>query len=186
MPAEPDAPGTESAPPPEASPPAAAETKEDWETRFKYLFADFENFRRRSAKEKEAATLQARGALLRELLPLLEAFRAATSSAGRLPETDPLRRGFELLDREWGAFLRHEGVEPVAEVGRPFHEGEAEAVGEGPASEATPEGTVREVVQQGYRFYGGLLRPAKVIVARAETAAPSGSTAEAERPEAGA
>jgi len=180
------------APGPETSPPSAAavappETKEDWETRFKYLFADFENFRRRTAKERELATQQARGALLRELLPLLEAFRAATGSVARLSPTDPLRRGFELLDREWTTFLRHEGVEPVAEVGRPFHAGEAEAVGEAAASDAALDGMVHEVVQQGYRFFGGLLRPAKVIVARGkgpERLAPAEVEAGGDRPEA--
>jgi len=165
------------------SPPPEAEPKEDWETRFKYLLADFENFRRRAAKDREAATRQARGALLRELLPLLEAFRGAASSVGHLPPNDPLRRGVELLDREWTTFLRHEGVEPIAEVGRPFQAEEAEAVGEAPAREELPDGAVAEVVQQGYRFFGGLLRPAKVIVARAgrasgpAAAGPAGDSA---------
>jgi len=174
-------------PEPPAETPAAAEPKEDWETRFKYLLADFENFRRRSSKERELATQQARGALLRELLPLLEAFRAASGSLAHLPPADPLRRGLELLDREWATFLRHEGVEAVAEVGRPFHSGEEEAVGDGAPTEEAPDGTVLEVVQQGYRFYGGLLRPAKVIVARARAAevapAPERSPGD-ERPEA--
>jgi len=173
MPDEAPAPGPEPAPPTTAA--APAEPKNDWETRFKYLFADFENYRRRAAKEKEATTQQARGALLRELLPLLEAFRAATGAVVHLPASDPVRRGFELLDREWATFLHHEGVEPVAEVGRPFHAGEAEAVGEAPASEISPDGTVQEIVQQGYRFYGGLLRPAKVIVARARSTEPAPS-----------
>jgi len=168
MPDEAPAAGPETSPPSPATVPPP-EPKEDWETRFKYLFADFENFRRRTAKERELSTQQARGALLRELLPLLEAFRAATRSVAHLSPTDPLRRGFELLDREWTTFLRHEGVEPVAEVGRPFHAGEAEAVGEAAVSEATPDGTVHEVVQQGYRFFGGLLRPAKVVVARVKS-----------------
>jgi hypothetical protein len=49
---------------------------------------------------------------------------------------------------------------------------EAEAVGETVADEAHPDGTVAEIVQQGYRFFGGLLRPAKVVVARAPLPAP--------------
>jgi molecular chaperone GrpE len=186
MPDETPAPGPEPSP---ANPVAApeAEPKQDWETRFKYLFADFENFRRRAAKDREAASQQVRGALLRDLLPLLEAFRAATEAGASLPATDPLRRGFELLDREWAKFLRHEGVEPVAEVGRPFQAGEAEAVGDAPPTDAAPDGTVREVVQQGYRFFGGLLRPAKVIVARArplESPASAETVPGGEHPEA--
>ena len=103
----------------------------------------------------------------RELLPIIEAFRVAHEAFAHLPPSDPTRKGLDLLDHEWTKFLKHEGVEAVATVGRPFLADEAEAVGEVPASDRHPEGTVAEVVQQGYRFFGGLLRPAKVIVARA-------------------
>lgn len=187
MPEEVPAPAPEAtaapAPPPAESPPA-----EDWETRFKYLLADFENFRRRAVKERELVTRQARAGMLRELLPLFEAFRGAAASVDHLPSRDPLRTGFELLDREWAAFLKREGVEPVAEVGRPFRPDEEEAVGEAPPDGSAADGTVHEIVQQGYRFFGGLLRPAKVIVARArstarapaEEAAPDGEPPEAE------
>ncbi|HTP54717.1 MAG TPA: nucleotide exchange factor GrpE [Thermoplasmata archaeon] len=148
-----------------ATPPA--EPVEDWATRYKYLLADFENYRRRSERDRESVTRQSRGAMLRELLPILEAFQAARQAAERLPASDPLRQGFTLLDREWMTFLKHEGVEPVARVGEPFHAHESEAVGEAPPRPEAPGGSIVEVVQQGYRFFGGLLRPAKVIVARA-------------------
>ncbi len=151
----------------------APPSPEDWESRFKYLLADFENFRRRAEREREGVTRQARGAVLRDLLPIAEAFRSAVSARERLPSADPLRRGMELLDREWQRFLKHQGVEPVAEVGQPFRPEEAEAVGETAASPSAPDGSVAEVVQQGYRYFGGLLRPAKVIVARAPSAAPT-------------
>jgi molecular chaperone GrpE len=155
--------------PPPAPEGAAPPPAEDWATRYKYLLADFENYRRRSERDRESLTRQARGAMLRELLPILEAFRAARESTARLAADDPVRRGIELLDREWSTFLRHEGVEPVARVGAPFQPEEAEAVGEAPAPAGTPAGAVVEIVQQGYRFFGGLLRPAKVIVARGPT-----------------
>jgi molecular chaperone GrpE len=99
-------------------------------------------------------------------LPILEAFRAARDAVARLPADEPVRHGMDLLDREWTTFLKHEGVEPVAQVGAPFRPEEAEAVGEAPAPPGTPDHTVLEVVQQGYRFFGGLVRTAKVVVAR--------------------
>ena len=170
MPDDAPAPAPVEAPAPETP---APEAKEDWESRFKYLLADFENFRRRSARERETVTRQARGALLRELLPLVEAFRSATAAAVRLDPGDPMRRGLELLDREWSTFLRHEGVEAVAEVGQPFRAEEAEAVGEAAPTDRAPDGSIAEVIQQGYRFFGGLLRPAKVVVARGRAAGSS-------------
>lgn len=149
--------------------PAASSTgpPEDWATRYKYLLADFENFRRRVERDRESISRQARAGMVRELLPILEAFRTARESLTHLPLTDPVRKGLDLLEREWTTFLKHEGVEPVATIGRPFRAEEAEAVGEVPATAAHSDGTVAEVVQQGYRFFGGLLRPAKVVVARA-------------------
>jgi len=140
---------------------------EDWATRYKYLLADFDNFRRRVERDRESISRQARAGLVRELLPIIEAFRVARDSLATLPESNPMRKGLDLLDHEWTTFLKHEGVEPVAAAGRPFRAEEAEAIGEAPADEAHPDGSVVEVVQQGYRFFGGLLRPAKVIVARA-------------------
>jgi molecular chaperone GrpE len=151
----------------------AALAVEDWATRYKYLLADFENYRRRSERERETITRQSRAGMLRELLPILEAFRTAREALNHLPASDPVRRGLEILDREWMTFLKHEGVEPVATLGHPFRADEAEAVGDTAADEQHPGGTVAEIVQQGYRFFGGLLRPAKVIVARAATPGPS-------------
>lgn len=165
-----EGPASEGAPP-AAPPPVPKAAAEDWESRFKYLFADFENFRKRTEREKESITRQSRAALLRDLLPLAEAFRAAHDASGHLPPTDPLRQGLDLLDREWTKFLRHQGIEPVAVPGEPFRADEEEAVGETSPHNDTPDGSVAEVVQQGYRFFGGLLRPAKVIVARARPSA---------------
>lgn len=152
---------------------APAERAEDWATRYKYLLADFDNFRRRVDRDRESISRQARASMLRELLPIIESFRTARDSLDHLPASDPVRKGFHLLDHEWTTFLKHEGVEPVASVGRPFRAEEAEAVAEAPADAAHPEGSVVEIVQQGYRFFGGLLRPAKVVVARAVAKPPS-------------
>ena len=167
--------GTASPTPPAApAPPPEEPPKEDWAVRYKYLLADFDNFRKRSEREKELNRVQVRAQLLRQLLPILEAFERARHAADRLPPRDPMRQGIDLLGKEWEAFLKAERVEPVARIGSPFRPDDQEAVGEAPVTEDHPQGTVVEVVQQGYRFSGGLLRPAKVIVAR--RAAPAAAT----------
>ena len=158
QPAAPEpAPSSAVAPPPET---------EDWETRFKYLLADFENFRRRTARENDRVRERARGELLRSLLPLFEALDRARESVRQAPSDDPVRRGLELLGQEAATFLLAEGVEPLARVGQPFHAADHEAVAEAPVTADHAEGTIVEVVQQGYSFSGGILRPAKVVVAR--------------------
>jgi molecular chaperone GrpE len=148
------------APAPKA-PTAAA--PDEWKTRYQYLMADFENFRRRVAKESETAVAGARGKLLLKVIGLHEgiegALKTTPSDAGSMKE------GLALVLRNFQSFLRDEGVEPVAKVGERFQPELHEAVGQQPPSAATPEGTVAVVVQQGYRGPGGLLRPAKVLVA---------------------
>ncbi|MGD0587816.1 MAG: nucleotide exchange factor GrpE [Thermoplasmata archaeon] len=168
--------------PTKATAETAAGASEDWATRYKYLLADFENFRRRVERDRESISRQARAGMLRELLPIIEAFRVARDSLTHLPLSDPTRKGLGLLDHEWTTFLKHEGVEPIATVGQPFRAEEAEAVGEAPADATHPDGSVAEVVQQGYRFFGGLLRTAKVVVARAKSGSPSAVSAAAQPP----
>jgi molecular chaperone GrpE len=174
--------GEAAAKPAAETPSKTPEVTEDWATRYKYLLADFDNFRRRVERDRESISRQARAALVRELLPIIEAFRGAREAFAHLPPSDPTRKGLEILEHEWTKFLKHEGVEPVAVVGRPFHAEEAEAVGETPADRAHPDGSVAEVVQQGYRFFGGLLRPAKVIVARVHPEVPPPDAADEEPP----
>ncbi len=159
---------------PLAAPPAEEPSPppEDWAVKYRYLLADFENYRRRTEREREGVTRQARAGLIRELLPILEAFRAAREAVASLPQNDPVRHGLDLLEREWSTFLKHEGVVPIAEVGQPFRAEEQEAVGDTGTRDGVPDGAVAEVVQQGYRFYGGILRPAKVVVAHTRAPAP--------------
>jgi molecular chaperone GrpE len=168
---------------PPAGPPAAPEPQptapeaEDWENRFKYLFADFENFRRRASKERESLRRTVRGDVILGLIPSYEAAQRAREAVGRSPSTDPVRKGIDLLVREFLTFFDNEHVTPVARRGEPFRAEWHEAVAEAVPTEGARDGTVMEIVQQGYRIDTMLLRPAKVVVARAPHAAEPGSAA---------
>ena len=156
--------------PPEAppTPTTVPETEEDWGTRYKYLLAEFDNYRKRVLREQETAQSRVRGSLLRDLLPIYEAFERGRETVSRSEARDPaVLQGLELVETAWRRFLIDQGVEAVARIGQPFAHDEAEAVGERPATPDLPAGVVAEIVQQGYRFRGGLLRPAKVVVTRA-------------------
>jgi molecular chaperone GrpE len=156
-------------------PPAAepTPTAEEWATRFKYLYADFENYRRRTERERDRSLEAGRARVLKGMLPILEAFDHAREAARRLPKKDPLREGIELLAKSWDTFLAEEHVEPVARVGELFHPDDEEAVAEVPAKEPKLDGTVAEIVQQGYRSDLGVLRAAKVVVARTPAPPPA-------------
>ena len=133
--------------------------------------ADFENFRKRMARENAAAIDRGVGKLAKELLPALDhlehALKAAaghtlqTSSAG--PDEDVVK-GFALVRDELVRALGRVGIQPFAPTGEAFDPNEHEAMASQPSEEAEP-GTVIEVYQQGYRINGAVLRPARVIVA---------------------
>ncbi|HEV2317490.1 MAG TPA: nucleotide exchange factor GrpE [Thermoplasmata archaeon] len=168
-------------PPPTPVPPFPEEPdepEEDWSTRYKYLLAEFDNFRKRTEREREVSRKEVRAMVLRQLLPIHEAFTHAEEAALKLPAGDPLRRGMELLVQEWKRFLTAEQFRPVARVGDRFHPDDEEAIAEIAADAEHEPGTVAEVVQQGYRSPGGLLRPAKVVVVRSKDTGPPGPAAE--------
>jgi molecular chaperone GrpE len=135
--------------------------------------ADFENYRKRAARE--AALAQERGIarLAKELLPALDNLdravqAAATASAGEAPvgeEADSqLVSGIRLVQADVLAALARAGIEPFSPVGEPFDPQWHEAVAQLPVEGSEP-GTVAEVYQQGYRLGETVLRAARVLVA---------------------
>src|SRR3974390_2538665 len=88
---------------PSAAP--AAEPEEDWSVRYRYLLAEFDNYRKRVEREQATLRRESRSLVLKELLPLHDAFDRAEDAVRKMPEDDPFRRGMELLFREWERFL---------------------------------------------------------------------------------
>jgi molecular chaperone GrpE len=125
--------------------------------------ADFENYRKRVARE--AAAAQERGAcsLAKELLPALDNLDRAIEHADH---DDPLLQGVRLVRSELAAALARAGIESFSPAGEPFDPEVHEAVATAPqAPGGKPSGTVVEVYQPGYRLGASILRPARVVVA---------------------
>jgi molecular chaperone GrpE len=123
--------------------------------------ADFENYRKRVARD--AALAQERGVakLAKELLPALDNLdRAIEASA----EEDPLLAGVRLVRSEIAASLARVGIEAFAPLGEPFDPNQHEAMAQQPV-EGAASGTVAEVYQDGYRMGDSVIRPARVLVA---------------------
>ncbi len=130
--------------------------------------ADFENFRRRVARE--AAAAQERGVvkLAKELLPAVDnldrALKAAEEHGNGDAGADTLASGFKLVHADVVAALARVGIEPYSPTGEPFDPQYHEAIAQMPVEGAEP-GTVVEVYQPGYRLGEAILRPARVVVA---------------------
>ncbi len=132
------------------------------------LQADFENFRRRSLKEREEAFQYGHENLVKELLPTVDNLERAIESARGSGSGDlqGLLQGVELVLRELrGVFEKH-GVAEVEADGKPFDPSVHEAMAQLPDGSVAP-GTVVQVYEKGYRLRDRLLRPSRVVVSRA-------------------
>jgi molecular chaperone GrpE len=123
--------------------------------------ADFENYRRRVARE--SALAQDRGVvkLAKELLPALDNLDRALEAAD---QDDPLLQGVRLVREELSAALHRVGIESFSPIGEIFDPTLHEAVVHQPVDGAA-SGTVAEVYQPGYRLRDHIIRPARVVVA---------------------
>jgi molecular chaperone GrpE len=143
-----------------------AKTREAEEHRDRYLraAAEFDNARKRAAREREEYTRYANESLLREFLPVLDNFERALQAARGEPAAAAVTAGVELIQRELLRVLEKFGVTSFTSVGQPFDPERHEAIARVPA-EGRPEGTVVDETARGYLLYGRVLRAAMVTVA---------------------
>jgi len=123
--------------------------------------AEFDNYRKRIARDAELARQRAAENLIRDLLPVVDHLELALQHA----ESDPgsLGEGVRMVLRQFHDVLRKHGVEPIAAVGEDFDPNVHEAIMR-VESEDTPEDKVTQEFQRGYRLGGQMLRPSKVVV----------------------
>jgi molecular chaperone GrpE len=123
--------------------------------------ADFENFRKRMARENAAAADRGVAKVAKELLPALDHLAHALKAA---EGHEDVVKGFAMVAGEITSALGRAGIEAFTPLGEPFDPNEHEAMASLPSEDAE-SGTVIEVYQQGYRLNGSVLRPARVVVA---------------------
>ena len=157
---------------PEAGEPAADEEDEDelavaLRERGEYLAlaqraqADFENYRKRAAKETAAAGRRAKSGLIGELLPVVDNLERALGSARE--QEEHLADGVRLVHSELISVLARNGVEQFDPKGEKFDPSFHEALSTREADGTAP-GLVLDVVEKGYNLNGAVLRPARVVV----------------------
>ena len=148
---------------------AQAETAEHLTT-LQRTAADFANFRRRTAEDRERELGLAGESLLRKLLLIADDFDRAMEAMPEEFRGVSWIEGVGLLDRKLRALLESEGVTPIEAIGKPFDPREHEAVLTIPDS-GKPDGEVVAEMQRGYRVRDRVLRPSMVAVAGSGAAA---------------
>lgn len=142
--------------------------------RYVRLMADFDNFRKRAAKERVELLAGAGEDLLRDVLPVvdnLERALAAGAAAGA-NAADAVVKGVELTLRQFQSVLARHGVERIPAKGQPFDPHQHEAIAQVELEDIT-EDTVVEELEPGYLIRGRVLRPVKVRVAKPKPAGPA-------------
>jgi molecular chaperone GrpE len=135
------------------------EPPEDYLALAQRIQADFENYRKRVARETAAAGERARSGLVRELLPIVDNLERALTSAEEGEQH--LAEGVRLVHAELIAVLERNGIEQFNPAGDKFDPAEHEALS---VREDGEPGLVLDVVEKGYRANGTVLRPARVVV----------------------
>lgn len=144
----------------------AAQAAEHWNNLLRTT-ADFDNFRKRVARERQDLIRYASDGLMQKLIPVLDNFEAAlaaTSNAGE-DAAKSLQTGVAMIHQQLRTALADSGLKEIDAAGQPFDPNFHEAVAQ-EASEALPEGQVVRQLRRGYQLHDRLLRPASVIVAK--------------------
>jgi molecular chaperone GrpE len=124
--------------------------------------ADFENYKKRAAREKEDAVKYANSSLLQRLVSILDNFELGLAAAKTESERSPIYSGMVLVQKQLNDLLEENGLQAIEAEGKKFDPNLHEAIAHEPSD--TPEGTVIRQARRGYRFKDRLLRPARVVV----------------------
>ncbi|MEW4370653.1 nucleotide exchange factor GrpE [Paenibacillus kandeliae] len=125
--------------------------------------ADFDNFRRRTQKEKEDLAKYASAGLITELIPVIDNFERAMATKPDSPELESFTKGVDMIFRQLSDVLKGTGLTPMETVGQPFNPEFHQAVMQ-VESDEHEEGIVVEELQKGYILKDKVIRPAMVKV----------------------
>lgn len=137
---------------------------DEYKDKFVRLYAEFDNYRRRTNQERLDLIVSANGGLLKDLLPILDDLDRAVSNNEQLEDIAALREGFKLIQNKFKQILLSKGLKEMEAKGLTFDSDLHEAIANIPASEDALKGKVIEDVERGYFLNDKVLRFAKVVV----------------------
>jgi molecular chaperone GrpE len=146
------------------SEPTAEEKYAELNDRFLRLYAEFENFRRRSNKERLEVISSANAGLLKDLLPVLDDFDRAALNNEQVTDVDVVKEGFVLIHNKFRSILDSKGLKEMTAKGEVFDSELHEAIANIPVSEEDQKGKVIDDVEKGYYLNEKVIRFAKVVV----------------------
>jgi molecular chaperone GrpE len=143
------------------------EAKDNYD-RFLRQVAELDNFKKRTARERDEATRFATESLMKDMLPIVDNLERAVAHAKGGGNGKPLVEGVEMVLKALFDVLSKHGVDAISAMGQPFDPGKHEAMAQVESREHEPN-TIVEEHHKGYTFQDRLLRPALVTVSKAPT-----------------
>ena len=139
---------------------AQAEEKD----RYLRLAAEFDNYRRRTAKERLELIETASESVIKSMLPIADDFERAIAVLKDSKDSDASKQGTELIYKKMMEMLKNSGVTVIEAIGKDLNTDEHEAIAQIPAKDPKQKGKIVEIAQQGYKLNGKVIRFAKVVM----------------------
>jgi molecular chaperone GrpE len=146
---------------PEQSP---EEKMADLENKYLRLVAEFDNYRKRTARERLEFLMVAGEDMMKGLLPVLDDFERAVKAMNETDDITAVREGVDLIYTKFFKYLESKGLRQIDALGKDLNTDEHDAVTKFPAPSDDRKGKVIDVVQHGYALNGKIIRYAKVVV----------------------
>lgn len=131
-----------------------------------FLMAEFDNFRKRTLREKQDLIRNASEKVLQGLLPIVDDFERGLAATKDTDDADSVRQGMELIYNKLMKYLEQNGVTPIESTGAPFDPELHDALTSIPATDDSQRGKVVDTPTRGYMLNDKVLRHAKVVVAQ--------------------
>ena len=128
------------------------------------LMAEFDNYRKRTMREKADLIKTGGEGALKNLLPIIDDFERALQNVRAAEDVEAVKEGVDLIFGKFMGYLSQQGVKPIEAIGKPFDTEEFEAIATIPAPELDMKGKVLDCVQTGYTLFDKVIRHAKVVV----------------------
>jgi molecular chaperone GrpE len=136
----------------------------DSKEKYLRLYADFENLRRRTAKEKLEYIKSANEEIIKVILPVIDDFERAQKSGVNIEDAGVVKEGMQLIYNKLYKTLEQKGLKPMDSVGKSFNPDLHESITQIPAPKEELKGKVVDEVEKGYFLHDKVLRFAKVII----------------------
>jgi molecular chaperone GrpE len=136
----------------------------DMQDKYLRLTAEFDNYRKRTLKEKSELMKSANADILLGLLPVVDDFDRGVQNLDEARDMEAIKKGIELIYNKFKEFIKQNGVEEIDALKQEFNTDEHEALTKIPAPEEELKGKVVDVIQKGYKLNDKVIRFAKVVV----------------------